>query len=117
MNAAGDKIYHITTHEQWEAAQAGGVYRGDTLDSEGFIHASLARQVAGSANLFFVGRSGLVLLEIDPARVGAEIRYEAAPSGERFPHIYGPLEVEAVLRVVALEPGPDGRFTWAQEVG
>ncbi len=117
MNQPGDKIYHITTREQWEEAARQGVYRGDTLDSQGFIHASTRAQVAGTADLFFAGQRGLVLLEIDPALVEPEIRYEAAPSGELFPHIYGPLDPKAVLRVAKFAPGPDGKFFWPPELG
>jgi uncharacterized protein (DUF952 family) len=47
---------------------------------------------------------------IDPTRVTAEIRYEGAPGGEQFPHLYGPLDPDAVTAVLPLEPGPDGRF-------
>ena len=54
---------------------------------------------------------GLVLLEIDTRRVGAEIRYENCEGGqEDFPHIYGALELGAVVRVAAFEPGEDGCF-------
>ncbi len=103
-------IFHITSAEAWAQAGLAGRYEGDTLASEGFIHCSTAGQVARVAGRWFAGRSGLLLLCIDTAHVGVEIRYEAAPDGERFPHIYGPLEVEAVARVLDFDPGPDGRF-------
>ena len=117
MNQPGDKIYHITRREQWEEAARQGVYRGDTLDSQGFIHASTRLQVTATGNRYYAGQHGLVLLEIDPARVAPEIRYEAAPSGELFPHIYGPLDAHAVLRVGTFEPGPDGMFAWPADLG
>jgi uncharacterized protein (DUF952 family) len=104
-------ILHISTPDAWDAAQATGSYRGDTLDTEGFIHCSTPAQVLGVAEAFFAGRHGLVLLAIDEARVQPEIRYEGAPGGDQFPHIYGPLNLDAVTRVAAFEPGEAGRFT------
>lgn len=104
-------ILHITHGKEWEQALAGGTYYGDTLASEGFIHCSTPQQVVRVANALYAGRKGLVLLCIDPDCVGSEIRYEAPPgTNETFPHIYGPLKIEAVVQIVGFEPGPDGRF-------
>jgi uncharacterized protein (DUF952 family) len=105
------QILHITTAAQWAAARQAGAYRGDTLDSEGFIHCSTAQQVIAVANFRFRGQPDLVLLDIATERVGPEIRWEAAENGEVYPHIYGPLNVDAVERVLPLEPGADGYFT------
>lgn len=104
-------IYHITQHAAWEDALFRGVYRAQSLETEGFIHASTLEQVIGTANLLFHGQPGLVLLVIDPGRLQAELRYEIAPgTGQKFPHIYGPLNLDAVERVVAFPPGPQGSF-------
>jgi len=104
-------IFHITTREAWDAAARAGEYPGDTLDVEGFIHCSEQHQVAGVANVRFAGRDDLVLLQIDPSKVRAEIRYEDAPDGSgTFPHIYGPLNADAVARVVAYRSNDDGLF-------
>jgi uncharacterized protein (DUF952 family) len=103
-------ITHITTAGEWHEAQSEGFYRGDTLPSEGFIHCSRPEQVVRVANGLFRARTGLVLLVIDPSRVTAEIRDE--PSGEeRYPHIYGPLNISAVMAVLPFEPNADGRFS------
>ncbi len=88
-------IYHITTREAWEAVD--DAYQADTLASEGFIHCSTTAQLKGVAEVRFAGRPGLVLLSIDPDRVRPEIRCEG--SGGSFPHIYGPLNRDAVLLV------------------
>ena len=77
-----ERIYHITSAAQWSAAQAAGAYRGDTLETEGFIHASVARQLAATAQRFYHGRSGLVVLCIDPTRLRSELRFEAAGRGK-----------------------------------
>jgi uncharacterized protein (DUF952 family) len=102
-------IYHVALAEDWERARAAGEYRvstlGRTLEEEGFIHCSTADQVALVARRFYAGRTGLVLLTIDPGRLGAEVRYERAPgSEERFPHVYGPLNADAVIDVAPFEP-------------
>jgi uncharacterized protein (DUF952 family) len=105
-------IFHITKRAEWERAEREGIYRAQTLASEGFIHCSRGDQVVRVADNLFRGRVGLVLLEIDTRRVGAEIRYENCEGGqEDFPHIYGDLDVSAVVRVSAFEPGADGSFT------
>lgn len=104
-------IYHITQREAWEEALKYGEYRAPSLASEGFIHASTLEQVIGTANLLFHGQPGLVLLVINPDRLKAALRYDLAPgSSQKFPHIYGPLNLDAVERVVAFPPGPQGSF-------
>ncbi|MEG4092546.1 DUF952 domain-containing protein [Microcoleus sp. Pol12B4] len=108
-------IFHITQSQQWEEAKQLKSYRGDTLDSEGFIHCSTLPQVVKSANKFFVGKKGLLLLLIDSEKVESEIKYELA-AGENYPHIYGPLNVDAVLKVVEFEPGADGNFELPEEL-
>ncbi len=105
-----EPILHITDRETWAEAQRRGVYHGDTLATEGFIHCSTPQQAARVANARFRGVTGLVLLCIDPSLVAPEIRYEESEPGERFPHIYGPLNASAVVTVVTLEPGTDGEI-------
>ena len=115
------RIYHIAVRADWERALADGAYTRSTVDKtlaeEGFIHASQASQVARTANTYYRDVPGdLVLLVIDPERVGAEVRYEDVPGADvPFPHIYGPLNVDAVLAVVPLAPGPDGMFAFPAE--
>ncbi len=102
-------ILHITQREQWEQAKLLQAYRGDTLDSEGFIHCSTPPQVIKVANTFFPGQEGLILLFIDSDKVQAQIRYEGIEA-EEFPHIYGALNLDAVFKVIDFEPGEDGKF-------
>lgn len=104
-------IVHITTHADWESAQVVGEYRHDSLEEEGFIHCSNPDQVLGPANEFFHGRTDLVLLLIDPARLSAELVYEDTHNaGSDFPHIYGPLNLDAVIGVVPFPARSDGSF-------
>jgi len=116
-------IFHITERDAWTRAAAAGTYRAPSLDDEGFIHASTIDQVVATADRFYRGRAGLVLLCIDEARLDAPLRWEApapppgAPSAadapepaERFPHVYGSIATAAVVRVVDLPPDLDGTF-------
>lgn len=111
-------IYHIATSADWNRALADGEYTRSTVDKtlaeEGFIHASQASQVTRTANKFYRGVPGdLVLLVIDEGRVRAEVRYESVPGAELpFPHIYGPLNTDAVLEARPFAPGADGTFAF-----
>jgi uncharacterized protein (DUF952 family) len=110
-------ILHITTSEAWRQAVELGVYRAASLSSEGFIHCSRPEQVLRVANKIFYGQIGLVLLCIDPGRVAAPIRDENLEGGaDQFPHIYGPLNLDAVCQVIHFVPGPDGRFELPREL-
>jgi uncharacterized protein (DUF952 family) len=110
-------IYHIATASDWAQARRDGEYtistRGRTLAEEGYIHASTAAQVASVANVFYQDLPDLLVLVIDADRVGPEIRYEQVPGADApFPHIYGPLNVDAVVDTRPLVAGPDGEFTF-----
>jgi uncharacterized protein (DUF952 family) len=111
-------IYHIATASDWEQARRDGQYttstRGKTLAEQGFIHASAAGQVASVANLMYKGLPDLVLLVIDAERVVPEIRWDDVPGSDSpFPHIYGPLNPDAVIEARPFGPGPDGEFVFA----
>ena len=110
-------IFHITTRKEWDRAEADGVYRPEAFPVEGFIHCSTSEQVIQVANIRFRGLKGLVLLAIDTEKVGAEIRYENLEGGvQMFPHIYGELKIDEVVRVLEFEPGPDGYFSLPPEL-
>lgn len=105
-------ILHITSRAAWEAAQSIGHYQSDSLATEGFIHCSTVQQVLGPANTLYAGQQNLVLLGIDPALVQAPLVYEDCyESGQRFPHIYGSLNLNAVVKVVDFPPNPNGTFS------
>ena len=104
-------IYHITRRSDWTAALATGSYTADSLATEGFIHCSTAAQVIATANRLFKGRHDLIFLAIDSSKVGAHIRQENLEGGtDLFPHIYGALEVGAVVAVYPFAPRADGSF-------
>jgi len=105
-------ILHITPLASWEQAVEAGELRPESLESEGFIHTSTFDQVVRVANAFYAGQTGLVLLCIDTNRVHSPIQWERAVDvDDTFPHIYGPLNTDAVTEVLAFEPDSEGRFT------
>jgi uncharacterized protein (DUF952 family) len=112
-------IYHILPRTTWEQALAQGEYRAVSLETEGFIHASTREQVLDTASRYYHGQQGLALLVIDPEKLGAELRYDPVMlNGEqtRFPHIYGPLNLDAVVDVLDFSPNADGGFSWPGEI-
>ena len=76
-----------------------GKYQADSLVTEGFIHCSTAAQVEASGRRHFAGQTGLVVLEIDPGKLRWELRWEGSSHGGAFPHLYGPLDLDAVISV------------------
>jgi glutathione S-transferase len=112
------RLYHIATAPDWDRARQEGEYRtstrGRTLSEEGVIHASTAAQVLPVANVVYLDeQQDLVLLVLDTSRIEAEIRREPVPGwADPFPHIYGPLNVDAVIRAVPLERDAAGSFRW-----
>jgi uncharacterized protein (DUF952 family) len=98
-------IYHITTRKAWQTDLSEGDYRPPSLTSEGFIHCSFAQQIPATARRYFSGQSGLVLLEIDADRLNADLRIEpGGDTGDSFPHLYGPLNLDAVRQVTDFDP-------------
>ncbi len=112
-----DTLYHIALATDWAQAQRDGAYRmstrGRTLAAEGYIHASTASQVLPVANAYYQDEpDDLLLLVLDPALIGAEIKWAQVPgSADPFPHIYGPLPVRAVRRSLPLPRDESGQFT------
>ncbi len=103
-------IYHICRREEWEQASAAGRYRGSTQDrADGFIHFSTRETVIESAARHRARQAGLVLVAVDPARLGAALRWEPSRGGILFPHLYGALEIGDVVSVRDLPLGPDGK--------
>jgi uncharacterized protein (DUF952 family) len=98
------EILRVTPRGEWERAVAEGEYRGDTLATEGFIHCCSPGQLAGVSSRYFQGQTGLVVLRMKPERLTSPLRWESPPgSTEMFSHVYGPLNLDAVVEVVPLE--------------
>lgn len=103
-------ILHICSKKDWEEAKAVGAYTADTLSSQGFIHCSTPEQVIEIADYMFRGQSDLMLLLIDEKKVNKEIKYEDAGNGKLYPHIYGPLNIDAVANTKDFPSESDGTF-------
>ena len=112
-------IYHITSRTAWTEARERGDYRAESLETEGFIHCSTESQVVPVAEKYYKGQDDLFLLVIEPALLSSELKWEppsgGAPppgvaEGELFPHVYGPINLEAVAQVIDLESESDSKF-------
>ncbi len=118
------QILHLASNDVWLAAVKLGAYHADSLSTDGFIHCSTSSQIVDVANAFYHGQHGLVLLVIAPEKLDADLKWEPpaepepthAREGELFPHVYGPLNLDAVVKVVAFEPSKDGTFSLPQEL-
>ena len=113
-------IYHITSPTAWNEARERGDYRAESLETEGFIHCSTETQVVPVAEKFYAGLSGLLLLVIEPARLTADLKWEppsggtpppGVPEGDLFPHVYGPINLDAVVQVLDMQSNPDGKYS------
>jgi uncharacterized protein (DUF952 family) len=95
-----DRLFHITTRAEIDAARTAGEYRPGGFAREGFIHCSYGPQVEATAARHFAGLTGLVLLEIDREALLCGVVDENLSGGdELFPHVYGPLPLAAVIAV------------------
>lgn len=100
---------HIIGADDWRAAQAAGVYTPYSLASQGFIHLSWPHQVLGPAEALFADRDDLLLLAIDTELLSAPVREEDCyDEGQAYPHLYGALELSAVVKVLPFPRGPTG---------
>ncbi len=91
-------IFHIAQKKDWENSIESGMYKIKSLETEGFIHCSTKEQVIEIADLNFADENDLVLLEIDTSKIKSKIIYENLEGEEdMYPHIYGPIEVKAVI--------------------
>jgi uncharacterized protein (DUF952 family) len=96
-------IYHVTDKESWDKAMQNDSYINPSLELEGFIHMSTRSQVAGVLERYFKNSKNLLLLHVDEQLLKAEIRYELSPSlQEEFPHVYGAINLDAVVNVESL---------------
>jgi release factor glutamine methyltransferase len=102
-------LVHICTQKEWLRAQQLGKYHNASLEQEGYIHCSQPEQILDVANRYYRGLSNLVLLWLDPSNLRSEIRWESVDIA-LFPHIYGPINLDAVISTSILQPKDDGVF-------
>jgi uncharacterized protein (DUF952 family) len=115
------KIYTLVRAAEWRAAEAAGAYAGSADDArDGFLHFSAADQLRASAAKHRAGVSDLLMVEADAAALGDALKWEPASGGKRpglFPHLYAPLPLSAVTRVVAVPLGADGLHRFPADIG
>ncbi len=110
-------IYHITSKTEWQQALQKGQYLPLDYAKDGFIHTSFREQVLKTASKFYAGKRELVLLKIDSEKITDPIKVENLDGGtEKFPHIYGPLPVNAVQMTSDFTFTSDGVFTFPPEL-
>ena len=96
-------LYKIMSCQEWETAQAQGIYKGSEVDRrDGFIHLSAAHQVRATAQKHFLGKTDLLLLSVREEDLGQSLKWDVSRGGDLFPHIYGPLPISAVSEVTPL---------------
>ena len=106
-------IYRIAEQADWTAAQKTGHFASPDLTTEGFIHFSARSQVQGVSERYYAQRTGLWLLAVDESRLTVPLRWENTTGGtELFPHVYGPVPLEAVVCHAPLAREADGRIHW-----
>lgn len=106
-----DLIFHITTEENFNAFKKNKNYEPESLDEDGFIHCSSGHQVENTANEKFAGQDRILLLVIDVTALNSKIKYEKDPeSGKKYPHIYGPLDTNAIIDKIEVLAEDSGDF-------
>ncbi len=96
-------IYHVVDNTRWLKALELGYYEAASVQTEGFMHASRQHQVKGVLERYYAGATDLLLLHIDESRLTSPLKYELAPSvNEEFPHLYGRLNLDAVIKTERL---------------
>lgn len=110
-------IYKIIPREAWDQAVQAGVFLGAPIDVEdGYIHFSSASQVVETAAKHFTGQKDLMLVAIECARLGDTLKWEPSRGGALFPHLYAPLQMDAVCSVETLPLGRDGAHVFPVSV-
>jgi len=110
-------IYKICPDALWREAEAAGRFDGAPVDfADGYIHFSTATQSRETAAKHFAGQSGLLLVAVDAGKLGDALKWEVSRGGALFPHLYAPLQLDAVLWVKPLPLGVDGAHTFPDEL-
>lgn len=95
-------IYHLVWKSDWESRVQEGLYRAASLDREGFIHCTREPEVLiDVAEQFFPKppTEPLLCLAVDETKLSCEVREEDPGCGRLFPHVYGPIEVAAIVGI------------------
>ena len=104
-------IFKIFRRAEWDALRSAGQTLGAPVDlADGFIHFSTAEQVAGTAARHFATESDLVLVAVEAAALGADLKWEPSRGGALFPHLYRVLTLGDVVWDKSLPLGATGHI-------
>lgn len=111
-------VYKIATEATFAPARAAGSFAGMPIDAaDGYMHFSTAAQLSETLRLHFAGQSGLVLLAVRSADLGADLVWEPSRGGQHFPHLYNrPLPLSAIAWEAPLSVAADGSCTLPEAV-
>lgn len=108
-------IFKIAPDTLWSEARDAGVFTGAPIDvADGYIHFSTAEQARETADKHFTGQTNLLLVAVDADKFGDRLKWEVSRGGALFPHLYGTLDLSAVLWTKALPLGPDGHHVFPE---
>ena len=111
------KIYKIMLAEEWRETEKSRLFAGSEIDRrDGFIHFSDASQAKATAERYFRGQDGLVLVAADAAQLGEALKWEPSRGGALFPHLYGTLPMSAIVWTKPLPLEPDGSHRFPDEI-
>ena len=96
-------IYHITSTKQWNEAEGLNYYECESLHTEGFIHSSTFEQVKGVYQRYYNGSTDLIVLCMDETKLLAELKYEQSTNNELYPHIFGRINIDAVIETKEID--------------
>jgi uncharacterized protein (DUF952 family) len=102
-------IFKICTIEDWAIADMMGVFAGSEADlADGFIHFSSDETIETTAAKYFAGQDDLLLIAVEPEKLGNLLRWEPARDGSLFPHLYGTLDPGITTWVIPMPIGESG---------
>jgi uncharacterized protein (DUF952 family) len=109
-----EMIYKIVPASLWHEAKNSGCLAGTEADlADGFIHFSTSEQICETAEKYFAGQDGLILVAAEKNRLGGALRFEPSRDGALFPHLYGTLQLDAVVWAKPLRLLPNGKHDFA----
>jgi uncharacterized protein (DUF952 family) len=95
-------IYHVTSRQDWHSQKANSQFIPEDYHREGFIHCCTPEQLPGVLERYFKGKSQLIMLHVDESLLDAKLIYETSTNDEKFPHVYGGINRDAIVKVVEI---------------
>ena len=115
MKRSDSVIFKVLSVDQWKIAEDQGEFHGAAIDlSDGYIHFSTPEQVQETVAKHFAGQPDLMLIGVDPSKLGDKLKWEPSRGGDLFPHLYSSLKLDCVVSVDELKLGKDGQHIFPQ---